>query len=70
MSIARRTIDGDAAILQSLNNRVDVLDPIGEMPEIAAAAIILRIPIVGELHHRALAVAARSSSPARQGISG
>ena len=35
-------------------SRVDVVDGIGEMAEIAPAGIDLRVPVVGELHQRRL----------------
>ncbi len=48
MAVARRTIDGDAVIHQVLAEGVDVIDLIGEVAEIAAAGIFLRVPIIGE----------------------
>ena len=52
MPVTRRTIDGDACILQLLASGVDVIDHIGEMAEIAAARIGLRIPVEGEFQFR------------------
>src|SRR5579871_1923990 len=55
--VARRAIDGNAAIHQLLANRVDIVDAIGKVAEIAPAGIGLRIPIEGEFHHRTFALA-------------
>ena len=30
---------------------VDVVDPVGEVPEIAAACILFWVPVMGKLHH-------------------
>ena len=52
MAIARRTVDGHAAIHQALAGRVDIVDLIGQMPEEAVLAIGLLVPIVGEFNQR------------------
>ena len=41
VAVARRAVDGDAGIHQPAAGRVDVVDPIGEMAEIAAAGIFV-----------------------------
>ena len=43
-----------AGVEDALAGRVDVVDAIGEMAEIAATAIALLVPIVGELDLRRL----------------
>ena len=48
MTVARRTINGDAAVLQSLAQGVDVVDQKGQVAEIAAAGIAFRVPVVGK----------------------
>ena len=54
MAVARRAVDRHAGRLELGAGRVDVVDAIGEMTEIAAAGIDLRVPIVGELDQRRL----------------
>src|SRR6266853_2921579 len=49
VAVARRTVDGDALLHQPVAGRVDVVDLIGEVPEIAVLAVFLLVPIVGEL---------------------
>src|SRR5579863_3537775 len=49
-AVARRTIDRDTVGDKGVASVVDVFHGVGEMPEIAAAGIGLRIPIVGEFH--------------------
>jgi hypothetical protein len=48
-AVARRTVDHYAGIDQPLAGRIDIVDLIGEMAEIAAAAIAAFAPIVREL---------------------
>ena len=52
VAIARRPVDGDAGLQQPLAGRVDVVDLIGEMAEMARLAVILRVPIVGKFEQR------------------
>src|SRR5690606_7722987 len=49
MAVARRAVDGVAHVHQMLAKHVDVVDPIGEMAEIAAAGIVLGVPVVSQL---------------------
>src|ERR1700722_7428702 len=49
MPVARRAIDGHAVLSQALAGRVNVFDGIGQMAKVAAAAVTLGIPVVGEL---------------------
>ena len=57
MAIARRTVDRHAAIHQALAGRVDIVDAVGEMTEVATTVVLLRIPVVGDLDHGCLALA-------------
>ena len=52
MAITRRPVDRDAAVHQPLACLVDILDLVGEMPEIATLAVALFIPVIGKLHLR------------------
>ncbi len=52
VAVARRPVDGDAALHQARARLVDVVDRIGEVAEVAAAGIGLRVPVVGQLHGR------------------
>ena len=54
VAVARRPEDGHAVIGEALAGRVDVIDRVGQMAEIAAAAVAFRIPVVGELDLRRL----------------
>src|SRR3546814_16828906 len=54
MAVAGRTVDRDARVHQPPAGLVDIVDAVGEMSEIAAAAIALLVPIMGELHLRVL----------------
>src|SRR5262245_53146631 len=47
--VARRPADRDALVEQALARRVDVVDLVGEMAEVAAAPVGLGIPVVREL---------------------
>ena len=57
VTVARRAVDGDAVVHELLAERVNVLHAVGEVAEIAAAAIFVLIPIVGEFDHRRFALA-------------
>ena len=52
--VARWAIDGHAMLAEALACRVDVLDGVGQMAEIAAPTVGLGIPVMGELDLRAL----------------
>lgn len=72
MAIARRAVDGDTCIHQPLAGRVNIVDPIGQMPEIPAAAIIFRRaaiggrPVVGQLDFRNPVLAGRGEKDERE----
>ena len=51
-AVARRPVDGDADLHQLVAGRIDVVDLVGEMAEIAVLAVFLLVPIVGELDQR------------------
>src|SRR5690348_15213514 len=51
--VARRPVDGDAGLHQPLAGRVDVVDLIGEMAEVARLAVVLGIPVIGQFDLRA-----------------
>jgi len=55
--VPRRAVDRHARVHQLLANRVDVVDPVGEMAEISPASIDFRIPVVGEFDERRLVLA-------------
>ncbi len=50
MAVARRPIDRDAVVHQALADGIDVVDRVGEVAEVAALAVVLGIPVVGQLH--------------------
>src|SRR6185437_9056873 len=52
VAIARRSVDRDTLLHEVRAGRIDVLDLIRQMAEIAPAGIALRIPVVGELDLR------------------
>ena len=54
MPVARWTVDCHAGIHQPLASLVNIIDLIGEMTKIAAARIILRVPIIGQFEKRRL----------------
>ena len=60
VAVARRSADGNAAVHQPLARLVDVLHLIGQMAEIAAALIVLGIPVVRDLDHRRAPLLCRS----------
>ena len=62
MPIARRAVDGDACVLKTLAGLVYVVDPIGEVPEVAAAGIFLRVPVVRQLDFGDALLAARQAA--------
>ena len=47
LAVARRPVDDDASLHQTLAKRIDIVDLIGEMTEIACFSVVLRIPVVG-----------------------
>jgi hypothetical protein len=50
VAVARRAVDGDPGSLQPGAGLVDVVDLVGEMPEVAPAGVFLvRVPVVGQL---------------------
>ena len=54
MAVTRRPVDSDPCVHQALAGFVDILDTVGEMPEIAAFIIAAFIPIVCEFDLRVL----------------
>ena len=50
--VARRHVDGNAGIHCFLANRVDVVDLVGQVPEITPTLVFLAIPVVGQLDQR------------------
>ncbi len=53
VAVPRRPVDGDAGIHQPLAGLVDVVDPVGEVAEVAPALIGVLVPVVGQLDERA-----------------
>ncbi|KAG5729160.1 hypothetical protein E4T56_gene8893, partial [Termitomyces sp. T112] len=49
VAVARRPVDGDAGLHQLLAGGVDVVDLLGEMAEEAVLAVLLLVPVPGEL---------------------
>src|SRR5579872_5495108 len=49
LSIANRPVDCDAKLHEAFAGRVDIVDLVGEMAEIAILAVFLFVPIIGEL---------------------
>ena len=74
VAVARRPVDGDAAVHQAFAGGVDVVDLIGEVAEIAAALVVLRIPVVGQFDQRRLFERCRAprrrEQPGRSACSG
>ncbi|MOA09819.1 hypothetical protein D3C78_1296730 [compost metagenome] len=66
MSVARRPVDDDAVLLQPGAEIVDIVDLVCQMAEIAAAGIILGVPVIGELQARRLVFLRRSNVVARR----
>src|SRR5579875_3412347 len=54
IAVARRPVDGNAGLHELVAGRVNIVHGEGEMAEIAAAGIGLRIPIIRELEQRTL----------------
>ena len=52
LAVARRPVDGDAELHQAIAGRVDVVDLIGEVAEIAVLAVFFLVPIIGEFDQR------------------
>jgi hypothetical protein len=48
--VPRRAVDGYAGIREALAEGIDVIDPVGEVTEVAPAGVLLRVPVVGQLH--------------------
>src|SRR5689334_7993952 len=48
VAVAGRAIDGDAAFLQLVAGRIDVVDLVGEVAEVARLAVVLGIPVEGQ----------------------
>ena len=63
VAVTRRAVDGDARIHQLLAGGIDVVDLVGEMPEIPAAGIDLGIPVIGQLEKRRFGLRGRISIP-------
>src|SRR5580692_2954530 len=56
-AVARRPVDGDAGLHQPVAERIDVVDLVGEVAEIARLTVVLAVPVIGQLDQRRLAVA-------------
>ena len=54
MPITRRPVDHDAILLEPGAEVVDIVDLVSQMAEIAAAGVILGIPIIREFEARRL----------------
>ena len=54
MSVARRPVDSDAGLAQLVTERIDIIDCIGQMAEVAAAVVGFRIPVMGQFQQRVL----------------
>lgn len=65
VTVTRRPVDHDAILLKVGTEVVNIVDLIGQVPEIAAAGVIFGVPIVGEFKGRRLfSRAAETSSRA------
>jgi len=51
MAIPGWAIDGDATGLKFLAQGVDIVHPVGQMAEVAAAGVFLWVPVVGQFDH-------------------
>jgi hypothetical protein len=51
-AVAGRAVDGDAGLHQLRAQRVDVVDLVGEMAEVARLAVVLGAPVIGEFDRR------------------
>src|SRR3978361_1540506 len=58
-AVARRPVDGDTGLHQAVACRVDVVDLIGEVAEIAVLAVFFFFPIVGQFDQRRAAALGR-----------
>ncbi len=54
LAVARRPIDRDARVAQPLAQRVDVVDLVRDVAEVAAARVFLGVPVVRELDRAVL----------------
>src|SRR3569833_2791090 len=61
-AVARRPVDGDPALLQLLAGRIDVIDLVGEVPEVPRLAVVLGVPVEGQLDTRGIPPAASSGA--------
>src|SRR6202795_1718866 len=57
-AVARRAVDGDAGLHHAVAHGVDVVDLEGEMAEMAGVAVVLSVPVPGELEQRRVAAVA------------
>ena len=64
-TVAGRAVDGDAGVHELAAGVVDVLHLVGDVAEVAALAVFLRIPVEGELE-RAFLVAGRRDEHQRE----
>jgi hypothetical protein len=53
-AVAGRAVDGDAGLLQAVAEGVDVVHLERQVAEVAALAVGLRVPVVGQLQQRSL----------------
>jgi hypothetical protein len=65
MPVARWPVNRDAGIKKPLAQRIDIVDGVGEMPEIAALVIGLRVPVPGQFDLRVF-VARRGQEDERE----
>jgi len=66
VSVARGPVDRHAAVDQPLAGLVDVVHLIGEMAEVAAAGVVLRVPVVRQLHLGDAVLAGRGEEDERE----
>ena len=50
VAVTRRAVDGEPGIHELLAERVDVVDLVGEVAEVTALAVFLRVPVVRQLN--------------------
>ncbi|EWH01206.1 hypothetical protein Q427_15795 [Halomonas sp. BC04] len=48
MAVAGWPIDGDSTLLQALAQGIDIIDPVGEMAEVASTGVCLGVPVPGQ----------------------
>ena len=53
--VARRPVDGDAGAHQPVAQRIDIVDLVGEVAEIARLAVIFAVPVVRQLDEGSVA---------------